>query len=209
QNLTSLFEPLQESLGIIEMLDQEYIEANTEENAYTVYSFKDLWFGLDLVKEAVQKKNAFIQNQIIFRNITNPTPVQFKEFKQMFRYFDKDNANTLSVSEFKCVLSCLGIVYDNDKLEKRPYSIINDNDFATFEQFIRFMISVTEDKSTLDQIRKSFRTMAGDKPYVTELGLKMSQISMKKIDYLKIAIPNSEDNAEEYNYELYIEQMLN
>lgn len=64
QNLTGLFEPLQESLDIIEMLDQECIEANTEENDYTVYSFEDLRFGLDLVKEAVQKKSAFIQNQV-------------------------------------------------------------------------------------------------------------------------------------------------
>lgn len=64
QNLTSLFEPLQYSLDIIQMLDQECIEANTEENDYTVYSFEDLRFGLDLVKEAVQKKSAFIQNQV-------------------------------------------------------------------------------------------------------------------------------------------------
>lgn len=64
QNLTSLFEPLQYSLDIIQMLDQECLEANTEENDYTVYSFEDLRFGLDLVKEAVQKKSAFIQNQV-------------------------------------------------------------------------------------------------------------------------------------------------
>ncbi|CEJ04689.1 hypothetical protein RMCBS344292_18644 [Rhizopus microsporus] len=209
QNLTGLFEPLQESLDIIEMLDQECIEANTEENDYTVYSFEDLRFGLDLVKEAVQKKSAFIQNQIISRNMTNLTPAQLEEFEQTFRYFDKDNTNTLSVSEFKYALSSLGIVYDNDKLENIFYTITNDNDFATFEQFIRFMVSVTEDKSTPDQIRESFRTMAGDKPYVTELDLKMSQIPMKMIDYLKRTMPNSEDNAEGYDYELYIEQMFN
>ncbi|CEI86829.1 Putative Actinin-like protein [Rhizopus microsporus] len=195
--------------NIIEMLDQECIEANTEENDYTVYSFEDLRFGLDLVKEAVQKKSAFIQNQIISRNMTNLTPAQLEEFEQTFRYFDKDNTNTLSVSEFKYALSSLGIVYDNDKLENIFYTITNDNDFATFEQFIRFMVSVTEDKSTPDQIRESFRTMAGDKPYVTELDLKMSQIPMKMIDYLKRTMPNSKDNAKGYDYELYIEQMFN
>lgn len=47
QNLTSLFEPLKESLDIIEMLDQTCIESNTKENDYTVYSFKDLRFSLD------------------------------------------------------------------------------------------------------------------------------------------------------------------
>jgi hypothetical protein len=55
---------MQESLQMIHILDQECIEANTEENDYTVYSLEDLSFGLDLVKEAVQKKSAFIQNQV-------------------------------------------------------------------------------------------------------------------------------------------------
>ncbi|KAG1173625.1 hypothetical protein G6F70_005868 [Rhizopus microsporus] len=84
--------------------------------------------------------------------MTNLTPVQLEEFEQTFRYFDKDNANTLSVSEFKYTLFRLGIVYDNDKLENIFYTITNDNDFATFEQFIRFMVSIIKDKSTLDQI---------------------------------------------------------
>lgn len=64
QGLTNSFEPMQESLQMIYILDQECIEANTEENDYTVYSLEDLSFGLDLVKEAVQKKSAFIQNQV-------------------------------------------------------------------------------------------------------------------------------------------------
>lgn len=70
QDLTRSFEPLQKLLDIIQTLDQECIEANTEENDYTVYSFEDLSFGLDLVKEAVQKKSAFIQNQVIYLIIT-------------------------------------------------------------------------------------------------------------------------------------------
>lgn len=64
QSLTKLFEPLQASLNIIQMLDNACIEANTEENDYTVHSLEDLSFGLDLVKEAVQMKSAFIQNQV-------------------------------------------------------------------------------------------------------------------------------------------------
>ena len=64
QGLTNLFEPLQEQLEMIQFLDQECIEAHTEENDYTVYSYEDLSFGLDLVREAVQKKSAFIQNQV-------------------------------------------------------------------------------------------------------------------------------------------------
>ncbi|KAI9344469.1 calponin homology domain-containing protein [Pilaira anomala] len=151
QSLTKSFEPLQASLDIIQMLDHECIEANTEENDYTVYSLEDLSFGLDLVKEAVQKKSAFLQNQIVSRNMTNLTPAQLEEFEQTFRYFDKDCTNTLSVSEFKYALSSLGIVYD-DKLESVFYSITKNADYATFEQFIRFMVSKTMPISTVNEL---------------------------------------------------------
>ncbi|KAG1246397.1 hypothetical protein G6F68_014656 [Rhizopus microsporus] len=142
--------------------------------------------------------------------MTNLTPAQLEEFEQTFRYFDKNNTNTLTVSDFKYAISSLGIVYDNDKLENIFYTITNDNDFATFEQFIRFMVSVTEDKSTPDQLRDSFRTLAGDKPFVTEMDLKMSQVPMKMIDYLKETMPKSRENEQEgYDYELYVERMFN
>ncbi|CAO3636760.1 unnamed protein product [Mucor fragilis] len=207
QGLTNSFEPMQESLQMIHILDQECIEANTEENDYTVYSLEDLSFGLDLVKEAVQKKSAFIQNQIVSRNMTNLTPVQLEEFEQTFRYFDKDYTNTLSASEFKYALSSLGIVYDNERLESIFYDITHDNDFMSFEQFIRFMVSVTEDKTTPGQLLDSFRTIAGDKPFVTELDLKMSQIPVSMIDYLKKMMPRSYSDSE-MDYESFVQDMF-
>ncbi|KAI7903198.1 calponin homology domain-containing protein [Cokeromyces recurvatus] len=210
QGLTDLFEPLQESLEMIEILDGECKEAHTEENDYTVYSLEDLTFGLDLVKEAVQKKSAFIQNQIVSRNMTNLTPLQLEEFEQTFRYFDKDYTNTLSVYEFKYALSSLGIIYDNEKLESIFYDTTNGVDYMSFEQFIRFMVSVTEDKTTPGQLLESFKTMSGDKPFITELDLRMSQIPMHMIDYLKTAMPRSSINQTEgYDYEVFVEEMFN
>jgi Ca2+-binding EF-hand superfamily protein len=34
---------------------------------------------------------------------------------------------------------------------------------CSFEQFTKFMVSITEDKTTPDQLRESFRAVAGDK----------------------------------------------
>ncbi|KAI8968324.1 hypothetical protein BDF20DRAFT_828153, partial [Mycotypha africana] len=210
QGLTKSFQPLQESLDMIELLDRECKEANTEENDYTVYSLEDLRFEFDLVKEAVQKKSAFIQNQIVSRNMTNLTPAQLEEFEQTFRYFDKDYTNTLSVSEFRYALSSLGIVYEKEKIESIFYNITEDADYMSFEQFIRFMVSVTEDKTTPDQLREAFRTVAGEKAYVTELDLKMSQIPVRMIDYLKSSMPivDTPDQQEGYDYEEFVNEMF-
>ena len=56
--------PLESSLVEIKELDAQCTEANIEENDYTVFTVDDLKFELDLVQQAVNKKTAFIENQV-------------------------------------------------------------------------------------------------------------------------------------------------
>ncbi|CAO3610478.1 unnamed protein product [Cunninghamella echinulata] len=217
-------EPLIKELEKVQELDQTCKEANIEENDYTVYSVEDLTFGLDLIKQALQKKNGFIQNQIVSRNMTNLTPAQLEEFEQTFRYFDKDNSNTLSAMEFNSAIASLGIFYEDEDFDAVFDHITNQQEHLTFEQFIRFMVSVTEDKSTPEQIHESFRTIAGDKPYVTELDLKLCLVPEDVIDHLVNEMPHSTttttslhqhdhddnvNNGASLDYEAYIKEMFN
>jgi Ca2+-binding EF-hand superfamily protein len=43
--------------------------------------------------------------------MTNLTPAQLEQFESTFRYFDKDESNTLSQPEMTAALASLGIVY--------------------------------------------------------------------------------------------------
>jgi Ca2+-binding EF-hand superfamily protein len=47
----------------------------------------------------------------VSRNLTNLTPAQIEQFENTFRYFDKDETNTLNLSEMAAALASLGIVY--------------------------------------------------------------------------------------------------
>ncbi|SAM03934.1 hypothetical protein [Absidia glauca] len=210
QLLQKKIEPLTATLHKVQVLDQDCVDANTEENDYTVYSVEDLTFGLDLLRQAIQKKNAFIQNQVVSRNMTNLTPAQLEEFEQAFRYFDKDNSNTLSAMEFNAALASLGVFYDDDDFDQVFSHVTGRQEHASFEQFIRFMVSVTEDKSTPEQIRDSFRTIAGDKPYVTELDLRMCLVPDDIVDHLKIDMPRSsyDGHQEAMEYHQYIDTMF-
>ncbi|KAI7863377.1 calponin homology domain-containing protein [Spinellus fusiger] len=199
-------DPIHKNLHTIELLDQECSHANTEENDYTVYSIEDLTFGLGLVQQAIQKKNAFIQNQIVSRNMTNLTPAQLEEFEQAFRHFDNDASNTLSAAEFNAALASLGIFFEDPEFESLFDNVSEGREEATFEQFIRFMVSVTEDKSTPEQLHDSFRTISGEKPYITELDLKMCLVPMPVIDYLKHTMPSSREETDAMDYNLYIMQ---
>lgn len=43
--------------------------------------------------------------------MTNLTPAQLEQFESTFRYFDKDETNTLNQFEMSAALASLGIVY--------------------------------------------------------------------------------------------------
>ena len=73
--------PLDQYLEIIAGLDQQCIEANVEENDYTTYTYDELEYELGLVKASVSKKLAFLENQMVARNMTNLTPIQLEEFE--------------------------------------------------------------------------------------------------------------------------------
>ena len=54
-----------ESLPQIYKAEQECHAANVEESDYTVYTYEDLEFEAGLVREAIAKKKAFVDNQVM------------------------------------------------------------------------------------------------------------------------------------------------
>lgn len=114
QGLSQKLERLEDMIPELHAADTLCNEAGIDESDrdYTVYSVDDLAFDAGLVKLAIQKKGAFIENQIAARNMTNVTPQQLEEFETSFRAFDKDNSNSLSLNEFKGVLKSLGNLAD-------------------------------------------------------------------------------------------------
>jgi Ca2+-binding EF-hand superfamily protein len=50
-------------------------------------------------------------SQIVARNMSNLTPAQLEQFESTFRYFDRDETNTLELAEMTAALASLGIVY--------------------------------------------------------------------------------------------------
>ena len=110
-DIESRIRPFEALLDEVVSTEQECVEANVDENDYTVFTSQDLGFELELVVQSISKKVAFIDNQIVSRNMTNLTPAQLEQFESTFRYFDKDESNTLNISEMAAALASLGIVY--------------------------------------------------------------------------------------------------
>ena len=163
RKLNSNLPPLDQYLETIAELDEQCEEANIEENDYTTYSYDELSYELSLVKSAVSKKLAFLENQLVARNMTNLTPIQLEEFESVFRHFDRDGSNSLQELEFAAALASLGLVYDEEEMREEFKDASNVRGEVDFEGFIKFMVGITEDQNTAEQVFQSFREVADGK----------------------------------------------
>ncbi|KAG0260122.1 hypothetical protein DFQ27_003731 [Actinomortierella ambigua] len=207
RDLSTRASPMAHDLDTINRLQQQCLEANVEENDYTIYSVDDLSFDFGLLEQSIQKKSAFISNQIVSRQMTNLTPAQLEEFESTFRYFDKDQSNSLSPIEFNAALASLGIMYEDDQFTQVFSTCSQGTSEVLFEQFINFMVGVTEDRTSADQVRESFRVVAGEKPFVTELDLKQSMLPVAIVQYLTDTMPPS-NAGQGYDYEGYLDTVF-
>lgn len=216
RKLSDNLPPLDSYLDTIAAVDAQCEEANIEENDFTTYSYDELAYELSLVKSSVQKKLAFLENQMVARNMTNLTPIQLEEFESVFRHFDRDDSNSLHELEFSAALASLGLVFSEDEMHDYFLETSNGRDKVTFEQFIRFMVDVTEDQNTAEQVFQSFREVADGKPYVTEMDLRHSLVPDEVIDQLVDIMPahkgpdTSEDRGmPQFDYISFMEKMIN
>jgi len=154
---------IEKELKIIESLSLDCEQANIEENDYTVYAYDELEYEYGLAKSSTAKKLGFLENQIVARNMTNLTPIQLEEFESVFRYFDKDVSNSLQELEFSAALASLGLVYDEEAMHDTFTKVSSGARTVSFEQFIRFMVEVTEDQNSADQVYQSFKEVADGK----------------------------------------------
>ncbi|VUC33533.1 unnamed protein product [Clonostachys rosea] len=216
QKLSDNLPPMDRYLETIEAVEIKCQEANIEENDFTTYTYDELSYELGLVKSSVQKKLAFLENQMVARSMTNLTPIQLEEFESVFRYFDRDDTNSLQELEFSAALASLGLVFSEDDMHEYFEATSEGRDYVTFEQFIRFMVDVTEDQNTAEQVFQSFREVADGKPYVTEMDLRHSLVPDEVIDQLVDMMPEhkgpdmSEDRGmPQYDYISFMEKLIN
>jgi Ca2+-binding EF-hand superfamily protein len=206
---------MDEYLKTIAILDRKCEEANIEENDFTTYTYDELCYELGLVKTAVAKKLSFLDNQVVARNMTNLTPIQLEEFESVFRHFDRDATNSLQELEFSAALASLGLVFDEQEMHEYFTETSHGKDRVTFEQFIRFMVDVTEDQNTAEQVFQSFREVADGKPYITEMDLRHSLVPDDVIEQLVRVIPEhhgpdmKEDRGmKQYDYISFMDKLI-
>lgn len=175
-----------ETLEHVRKISLDCDEANIEENDLTSYTIEELAYDYDLAVKSVRTRLAFLENQKIARGVTNLTPIQLEEFESVFRHFaDKHHNCLLGEVDFSAALASLGLTYDTAQMSELFKELQSKDKAVTgvyFEPFIRYMVTVTEDNNTADQVLQSFNDVAEGKAYVTELDLRHSLMTDEAIE---------------------------
>ncbi|KAJ1757387.1 alpha-actinin, partial [Coemansia sp. RSA 2523] len=199
--------PLGPALSRLSSLERMCSDANIDEHDYTVYSVSDLEYDAEMTMKALEKKARFIENQSAVRNMTNLTPAQLEEFEATFRYFDRDSRNALSDAEFRAALDSLGHSFSDDEFLMLYDQLVCGDDAISFEVYIRFLVELTEDQTTPEQVLQSFRVIANNKPFVTKEDLRLD-LSPKSIESLLREIPKSDLDKNGYDYLAYLRNVF-
>ncbi|VDD81674.1 unnamed protein product [Mesocestoides corti] len=132
-----------------------------------------------------------VENQILTRDSKGLSKSQLDDLRRCFNHFDKDKTGRLECPEFKACLVSIGhsIVAedkkqsDEDILKLMKQLDPNSNGSIAFDVFVDYMTRELTDLDTSDQLLQSFRTISGEKGYLTEADLRR-ELSPEQADYI-------------------------
>jgi len=210
----SAVQGLANELPSIKSAEDKCNDANIDDNEFTDYSYDDLEFEHSQLQKNYSKKVSFIEAQIALAAETrNITPEQLQEFKETFNHFDSQKSGHLSKLDFKACLSGLGVVEldfegGNAVFEALFKRVSNGGETVSFEQFADYMISITVDTVSPQQLRDSFDIIAGGKDHITVNDLKVAQLSAQQIEFLTSTLPKHGSIPDAYDYKTWLNSQV-
>ena len=211
QDAAQQLQGLSGNLPEIEAAEQACDACNIEENEFTDHTYDDLQFEHEAAVKAFHKAINALEAQIAAsKTKSGVSAEQLEEFKKTFQHFDVDHDGTLSRLEFKSVLSGLGLVaLDFDGSDKKSddifHKVSGGADTVSFDQYVAYMTSITENATSVDALSESFSTIAGGRAFVTAADFKVAGMSQEQIDFLTSSMPAGPHEGS-YDYKAWLAQ---
>merc|ERR1712137_1227776 len=184
-------------------LSEELSAAEIRTNPHTEFNTPLLAARMNEVSAGQKSKQAVLEKEILSKKHSTASPEQIEEFKEVFAHFDKNKTNSLSKLESKSCLQSLGEDPTDDQMEnlmKELADVGEDPPQIGFEKFLSYMIKITSDTTTENEISAAFRDLAQDKDFITADDLRRSGMPTEKIDYLLSEMPAFEGVEGGFDY---------
>eukprot|EP01097_Dermamoeba_algensis_P009773 TRINITY_DN7014_c0_g1_i1.p1 TRINITY_DN7014_c0_g1~~TRINITY_DN7014_c0_g1_i1.p1 ORF type:complete len:149 (+),score=53.65 TRINITY_DN7014_c0_g1_i1:64-447(+) len=117
----------------------------------------------------------------------------------MFDHFDKDRDGSLTPLEFKGMLRSLGEDLSEKEIESLCKTLAAGGPGIPFQNFVNYMTTKSRDNVTKEEILESFKSLAGEKDFITEDELKRS-LPAEKVSYLISVMPKYAAAPNGYDY---------
>jgi actinin alpha len=180
-------------------LDNQLAEKNVAHNPHTEETLQTLKLVWDGVLDAVENQQVLLEKEILSQSQSTVTPEQLAEFQETFKTFDKDNSGCLQKHEMKACLASLG----HDASDAKMNSLFAERakthpDKIVFDEFVDYMVKISEDSDNPNTIKNAFKTIAADKEWVSEQDLKIVFQDKETLAYLLANLPKNADGNYDY-----------
>lgn len=124
-----------------------------------------------------------------------------EEIAEAFRHFDKNGSDTLDKIEFKAALMALSVpVRDDEELQTIFDRVREGNEHISFDQYLRYNLSLIEDKDTPEQTNGAFQLLSDGAQGVTKDQLLVEPLTEEDVDFLlaKMGAQVNEDGTYDF-----------
>jgi len=185
-------------LAKVENFHTQLEAAGVSNNPHTDLTFAVLRLEFEQLLKATSAKEALLQKEILKKKNSSVSAEQLAEFREVFEHFDKDKSGVLRRLEFKSCLQSLGENPSDAEVDSLIAQIGSDGT-VNFEAFTELMVKRSSDSDTRDQILEAFKTLAGDKQFITQDDLKRA-LPAEKVEYLVKNMPLYKETAGQFDY---------
>lgn len=199
-------------LADLESIGQQITAAGVQKNPHTEFSVPEIKSRLEELENSLTAKISLLEKERLAKQHSTASPEQIEEFKEVFRHFDKNHTNTLSRLEFKSCLQSLGEDPADgslDGLMKELGTLQGESYEIGFDKFLEYMIQITSDHTTENEIYQAFRDLAGDKDFITADDLRRGGMPAEKVDYLTKEMPPYKDIEGAFDYKTWANAAFN
>jgi len=198
-------------------LDLEALYANIQ-TKLLVYGRKPYNVPSDLSTDAIESawtqleqaeraRGAAVRDnrfRFITKTSSSVSEEQLKEFHASFAHFDKDNSGKLDKIEFKAALSALSIPFKDEEAFLKVFNHVSQgNEKITEDQFVNYLVEISEDKDTPEQIVSSFQVLSDHANNISLQQLRVPPLDSSEINYLEAKMPSS---GELFDYAQFTQQ---
>ena len=196
----------------LDAFGQQITAAGIQKNPHTEFSVPGIKSRLGELEKSLLAKIKLLEKEHLAKQHSTASPEQIEEFKEVFRHFDKNKSNSLGKLEFKSCLQSLGEDPSDsslDNLMKELGTLDGEKYQIGFDKFLEYMIQITSDQTTENEIYQAFRDLAGDKDFITADDLRRGGMPAEKVEYLTGQMPAYKDIEGGFDYKTWATAAFN